>query len=299
MDDAYTIGIRLALDDGVSAGITAISGDLAMLDRAIAATIGSLSRLTAIGGDATHAAAAELQRFARQSEQLVRVPQPPAADTSPAPAQPPRATDVFPPAKAFMTTTGAAPTTATPQRAPATPPPLPAVAAPPTAPPKLTAPVVRILAPAPPTASSPIPVSTSPAPPALTVFAPPRPHDRSAPPATAPSVEVQQHFVTNQAPAAALPPTSAPPAASAPAAPIAGVPIAPSVLMEPRMPSVAPPPSPQAATGPSHGDVYLDGMRVGRWMSDNLAREAARPQAGGTAFDPRITPAWPGTLQGN
>ena len=64
------------------------------------------------------------------------------------------------------------------------------------------------------------------------------------------------------------------------------------------MPSMAPPP-PQATAGPSHGDVFLDGMRVGRWMSDNLAREATRPQAGSTAFDPRLGPTWPGTLQGN
>ena len=54
-----------------------------------------------------------------------------------------------------------------------------------------------------------------------------------------------------------------------------------------------------AAGGPVGGDVFLDGTRVGTWVTDHLAREAGRPQSGGTSFDPRLTPAWPGTLQGN
>jgi hypothetical protein len=46
------------------------------------------------------------------------------------------------------------------------------------------------------------------------------------------------------------------------------------------------------------GDVFLDGTRVGRWMARELARQAGGPQASGTSFDPRISPAWPGALQG-
>jgi hypothetical protein len=70
--------------------------------------------------------------------------------------------------------------------------------------------------------------------------------------------------------------------------------------------AVAPviPPSPVAPTrrepdqaGPTHGDVFLDGNRVGTWLSDRLARAASRPQAGATGVDPTLTPAWPGTLQ--
>ncbi len=62
----------------------------------------------------------------------------------------------------------------------------------------------------------------------------------------------------------------------------------------------APPAAPSAqGGGPTGGDVFLDGTRVGSWIADHLAREAGRPQAGGTAFDPRLSPAWPGTLQGN
>jgi hypothetical protein len=43
--------------------------------------------------------------------------------------------------------------------------------------------------------------------------------------------------------------------------------------------------------------VFLDGSRVGTWLSEHLARAAARPQAGATGVDPTLTPAWPGTLQ--
>ena len=45
MPEAYEVGITLALQDGVSAGIQLIRRDLALLDRAIAATSQNLSRL--------------------------------------------------------------------------------------------------------------------------------------------------------------------------------------------------------------------------------------------------------------
>jgi hypothetical protein len=63
--------------------------------------------------------------------------------------------------------------------------------------------------------------------------------------------------------------------------------------------SVAPPPRQPEPSGPTHGDVFLDGARVGSWLSDRLAREAARPQFGATGIDPTIAPAWPGALQGH
>ncbi len=49
---------------------------------------------------------------------------------------------------------------------------------------------------------------------------------------------------------------------------------------------------------PTHGDVFLDGVRVGHWMSDALARAAGGPARGSTAYDPRMGPRWPGALQG-
>ncbi len=40
------------------------------------------------------------------------------------------------------------------------------------------------------------------------------------------------------------------------------------------------------------GTVMLDGRLVGQWLSDHMAREASRPPAGTSFFDPRQTPAW-------
>jgi hypothetical protein len=51
-------------------------------------------------------------------------------------------------------------------------------------------------------------------------------------------------------------------------------------------------------SAPLHGDVFLDGMRVGHWLAETLAREAGGPAAGSTSFDPRLGPRWPGALQG-
>jgi hypothetical protein len=68
-------------------------------------------------------------------------------------------------------------------------------------------------------------------------------------------------------------------------------------LAEPQ--SLTASPAPGHGGGPGGGDVFLDGMRVGRWMARELARQAGGPQAGGTAFDPRSSPAWPGALQGS
>ncbi len=63
-------------------------------------------------------------------------------------------------------------------------------------------------------------------------------------------------------------------------------------------PMSAAPPARQTS-GPTGGDVFLDGVRVGRWLSDTLAREAGGPANGGAGFDPRLGPTWPGALQGN
>ena len=49
MIDAYTIGIKLALDDGISAGIAAVRRDLATLDREVAFTAAGLVALRRLG----------------------------------------------------------------------------------------------------------------------------------------------------------------------------------------------------------------------------------------------------------
>jgi hypothetical protein len=56
---------------------------------------------------------------------------------------------------------------------------------------------------------------------------------------------------------------------------------------------------PAGQSVPMHGDVFLDGVRVGRWLSDTMARAAGGPATGATAFDPRLGPRWPGALQGH
>jgi hypothetical protein len=49
---------------------------------------------------------------------------------------------------------------------------------------------------------------------------------------------------------------------------------------------------------PNEGDVFLDGMLVGRWMSKFLNREAARASAGPTGFDARRGQLLPGVTVG-
>jgi hypothetical protein len=56
--------------------------------------------------------------------------------------------------------------------------------------------------------------------------------------------------------------------------------------------SVSSPPA--ARADPTGGQLVIDGIVLGRWIGERLARAATRPPAGGTAFDPRISPAWPG-----
>ena len=53
-----------------------------------------------------------------------------------------------------------------------------------------------------------------------------------------------------------------------------------------------------AATGPREGDVFLDGMLVGRWVSRFLNREAERASAGPTGFDARRGRLLPGVTVG-
>ena len=45
--------------------------------------------------------------------------------------------------------------------------------------------------------------------------------------------------------------------------------------------------APFAETFGGEGQLMLDGSPLGRWIIDHLSREADRPSAGGTAFDPR------------
>jgi hypothetical protein len=99
------------------------------------------------------------------------------------------------------------------------------------------------------------------------------------------------------------PPASTGARASAPpAVPVQPAP-APAALriltggLAPALPSAVPPPDGEAPRS-SGGDVFLDGVRVGRWMADRMERDAGRPPVGPTFFDPRQSPAWPGATVG-
>ena len=109
----------------------------------------------------------------------------------------------------------------------------------------------------------------------------------------------------SHAPGANAPTDAAPPASWSDA-----VPEARSFSAPPPSPaqtsSISLAPSPRTDTvqngashgGPTHGDVFLDGTRVGHWMSEALARAVSGPSRGCTAFDPTMSAAWPGALQG-
>ena len=74
----------------------------------------------------------------------------------------------------------------------------------------------------------------------------------------------------------------------------------------PRVPATAPPVgaaaptpwTPPPDTPPEPPPSPLDESRLARWLSGHLAAETRRPARGGTGFDPRLSPPWPGTLQG-
>ncbi|HEX3350112.1 MAG TPA: hypothetical protein VHS58_18640 [Acetobacteraceae bacterium] len=330
MEDAYVIGIRLALENGVSAGIAAIAADLGRLDLAIATTTENLQRLRTMAG-------VELPRPAPQRAAVAS-----AADAEPdqvpdAPARVPAARvrdDAVSVARQVPARDApVAPSQATPPReasvskVPDTAPGAPAAAAPP---------VVRILteaSAAPARAAAPVNLDASrddlrtqraeaqPAPaPVVSIALPPQPP--AAPVVIVERVAAVPSIFANRAadpvPVASVPPatgavapnTAAPPATGAVAPNTAAPParaVAPQIIapVQAAAPAAAYPATPAApparetgSGGPTSGDVYLDGARMGRWISDQLARDAARPASGVTGFDPRLGPAWPGTLQG-
>jgi hypothetical protein len=63
--------------------------------------------------------------------------------------------------------------------------------------------------------------------------------------------------------------------------------------VDPTFPSATPPPV-LPPSSVSQGDVYVDGSRLGRWMTSHLVKAAELPRAATTGFDPRMTPTWPG-----
>ncbi len=141
----------------------------------------------------------------------------------------------------------------------------------------LAAEAPRSLPSAAPAVASRAPLAPSAEPPARSLALPARP--------LAPKIEVSVAASSAEPAAFALPPSLAPIIPASSEAGRRDVPAAPRDAGAP-------------VSGPTCGDVFLDGVRVGTWIADHLARAAGGPARGATGFDPRLGPRWPGALQG-
>ena len=306
MEDAYEIGIRLVLENGVSAGIAALKDDLAAYDRALTATTGRLRTLSQVAGGAgiarglaapasagvavpTERNLASGGEMAPLDAEVRRRREVPVPATSPAVFRPPQAAVAAAPAIPRVSLAGFVGA------------PLEAARRSPAAPEQSTHVAVEARQEA--TSLGPRQVS---APTAATVtgMSPPD-HIRYAPafPASQPPVAAAPEMPAGSDSRPVLMPV--PDQSEARRAPLAA-----RDLFHPSAWDAAPPNAPAAlampaapvatatSTEPAQGDVFLDGARIGRWMSDRLARDVDRPQSGVTGFDPRLSPAWPGSLHG-
>jgi hypothetical protein len=322
MIDAYTIGITLALDDNVSAGIATIREQLLTVDRMIAKTASSLANLQALG-----------QRLgAVGTAALVPAPSPTnssalskdAAGEADAPPDPKSAPSTEPSLQASP----AGPTAAVRQ---------------PQAPP--LSPAAPTIAPAPSVTGE----STARPPPRLADFAPsaPRPDHLTQAPSATVIVEKRtdgpdkpdRPAGQGQAPPPLLVeprrsptrnfhvPETAPPLPAAPVPSTIGDKTRAPSNFAPLMSPTPIPSSPESANGiprretrspvpedspapnirhqernqapvQMSGEIILEGAHVGRWVADMLAEMASRPPNGTTGFDPRIGPSWPGMVGG-
>ena len=255
MDD-YLIGIRLALDNGVSEGLNTIRADLAVLDRAVANSAEGLRALTTMAPFPQPARKTQSQPVGRISEapSAISAPSPPSS-SEPAPRAAP-IIRITPPSQSAAPPVGwvseAQPaTSATPSST--------------TTPSPTVAPAIAI------SPTAPLSLAIKPSAPAVIPTAPRQ--------LAAASLVAQR-----------LPP-SAPSLSDAPNAP-------PPPQSAPNQSTSFAPPPPAQSSHSSGGPVYLDGEYVGHWLSNHLAREANRPSAGGTSFDPNLGIAWPGAVQG-
>jgi hypothetical protein len=280
MDDAYVIGIRLALEDGVSAGVASIAADLTMLDRAIASTEAGLARLQRIAGAVSGVASVSLlQREVTASSDIAAPPATEGGLAVPSPV--PRVTAVG---------------GVSAQNAPLAP---NSVERPIGVPARLVlpdpiAPIVHVAA-----AEPIVQVIREFAgfAPSVAVSGPAQPMGATNMPAVK-TRDVPDTRVQADAPIIA-PTLAATGRAVAPVMQMARDTPPPSALAGVALDHAAA--APARAMAPAQvtqGDVYLDGARMGRWMADTLARAASRPMGGMTGFDGRMGPAWPGSLQG-
>lgn len=272
MDAPWEVGLRIALDDGVAAALPMVARELAVLDRAVGVVQYGLAGLApaavALPGPVVGVPGAEA------APETPRTGANPAPELSVSRGLAPRA-----PMETVLRAAGRAvemlPSPAVPDApaAPASLPPArvewqrtdwPALAA-----------VPGVAAPEP-SAPASFPLEA--------VAAPPVPELASAAPAA--GVEAPG-WAGAQRPSAA--PPALPPAL-----------LLPPDFAEPAMPERA---EPEAAAERDEervleGRLEIDGALLGRFVAEHLAREAGRPPAGMTGFDPLLSPQWAGALQG-
>lgn len=311
MDDAYVVGIRLALDNGVSAGVTMIRHDLQELDKALAVSMNGLLRLQSLGDAVTRVVAVRSGPMTSQAQPHVISQTESAPVAIIAPVAPPSGVQeppsILPPAiertvnmvtPAIRDDRRHTPIDPTPIAVPALPfakaPPAPARQAPePSTSVATYAPslFVAVSKPSPAAVIEPRPVRFDPA---AETAAPSSDLIPVAPSPVLPPAAPELAQTPDRA--ASAPQPLASPTAAPLAPPIALPAYASTVAPAPR--ASAAPAAPTPTPGPTGGDVYLDGTRMGRWISDQLARDVGRPQAGTAGVDPRLSAIWPGALQG-
>jgi hypothetical protein len=282
-DEAYTIGIRLALEDGVSVGMAVLADEIAGFGRALAAMPG-------LGSAAAALAVAQVGAVRTQLAPVSDAAAVPGAVTPGPPVEAPVrpvAAVAEPVVERAVVERAVAPVAAEAARAPA------------------WAPVARGEAPG---AMAPVALAgdeqVHPASaargagePATRMLAPVvLPLERSAGSAggqTGWSASGAGEAAASGASGVGFP---ASPSEQFGAGPPNGAGWAPGVAAQ--LPQVAPVASSQDESSGGGGPVYLDGRLLGHWLSEHLAREAGRPMGGGVGFDGRMGPAWPGALQG-
>lgn len=317
MNDAYTIGITLALDDEVSAGLAIIRADLANLNSALGQSIAGLAALRKAAGPALAAFGGIAMPQASGRGNAAGAPEPQLPDLTRLFAAAPREDDAI-----------GAPLAAAPRDdtiSDAFPPAAPII------------PSIPAMAPRndgfehAPHAPAPLTEGARPIAPILTPSISVVPEDgfrenpepaqglgvsdlldltRGLRPIAPQAETVSENTLQEGSAPSPLPfsaPASAPSAAGeimVPAA-VRGMPSAPHSRV-----SNAAPASPllagsaaaprgvnsdqSSATLQIHGDVLLDGTRVGQWFGEQLAASASRPPSGYSGVDTRLGPLWPG-----
>ena len=286
-DEAYTIGVRLALEDGVSLAIAALEAEMALFGRALAEMPGLGSAAAALSVARVGAVQAQV---APEMEDAYSPRAPVVRDVAaPVGVTPVEATRVeatraaVAPERGFERPGPERRVAASPVALGAAPPVMPMARAE-GVPGRALAPVLESFAGLPVAAErgSDLTVSRMLEPVVL-------PLERSVAP-----VGGQANRGASAAGGAAASGVSGGELSASPVMP--GSSWAPS--MAAALPQVAPVAVASGESSGGGGPVYLDGRLLGHWVSEHLAREAGRPMAGGVGFDGRMGPAWPGALQG-